>query len=145
MSGMARWTRRLLAIAVMCALAGPGPAGAQDAPVAEQTQGTDRVDEMLGKYNLHPAFTKLGRGLSNGTMGWLEIPVNVRHRRSSSDSGGSFFTGLAYGAVKGLVRMGVGFYETITFFLPYPEHYAPILPTLEYFRREGREPLPLEY
>ena len=107
--------------------------------------GQDQVDELLGRYNLHPAFDKLGRGLSNALGGWLEIPLNVGKRYSTSDTGASFFTGLAHGVFKGVVRTGVGLYETATFFLPYPENYAPILPTLEYFQHQTkRKPLPLE-
>jgi hypothetical protein len=39
----------------------------------------------------------------------------------------------------------VGLYEAVTFFLPYPENFAPILPTLPYFEKnKKRRPLPLE-
>lgn len=107
--------------------------------------GGDRVDEVLGRYNLHPAFAKLGRGLSNFLAGWMEIPLNLDQRYSASDTAGSIVTGAAYGVVKGLVRTGVGAYETVTFFLPYPEDFAPILPTLPYFQHTTkRRPLPLE-
>ena len=107
--------------------------------------GQDQVDQLLGRYNLHPAFDKLGRGLSNALGGWLEIPLNVGKRYSTSDTGASFFTGLAHGVFKGVVRTGVGLYETATFFLPYPEEFAPILPTLQYYQKEPkRPPYPLE-
>jgi len=99
----------------------------------------------MGRHNLHPAFEKLGRGLSNALGGWLEIPLTIHRRYATSDTGASFFTGAAHGLFRGLVRTGVGIYETATFFLPYPEHFAPILPTLEYFQRTTRrERLPLE-
>jgi putative exosortase-associated protein (TIGR04073 family) len=108
-------------------------------------QSRDQVDEMMGKYNLYPAFEKGGRGLANFFGGWLEIPLNIGKYYSTSDTAGSMVTGVGHGLVKGLVRTGVGFYEAITFFLPYPENYAPILPTLPYFQKSGRrEPLPLE-
>jgi len=115
------------------------------AVAAAAPAGEDRVDEMLGRYNLHPAFEKLGRGASNALGGWLEIPLNIQQRYTEQDTGGSLFTGVVYGVVKGVVRTGVGVYEAVTFFLPYPENYAPILPTLPYFRKAGRrEPLLLE-
>ena len=108
-------------------------------------QGQDRVDELMLRYNLHPAFEKLGRGVANTLFGWAEIPLNIHQRYTPTDAGGSFLTGAAHGVFKGLVRTGVGVYEAVTFFLPYPEEYAPILPTLEYFKRSPkREPLPLE-
>ncbi len=91
------------------------------------------------------AFEKLGRGVSNFLGGWLEIPLGIHKRYATSDTAGSLFTGTAVGAFKGLVRTGVGAYETVTFFLPYPEDFAPILPTLEYFQHHTRrKPLPLE-
>ncbi len=109
------------------------------------SQGSDQVDQMLGRYNLYPAFEKLGRGCSNALGGWLEVPYNIDQRFSKSDTAGSFFTGAARGIVKGVVRTAVGAYEVVTFFLPYPENFAPILPTLPYFQKHTkRKPLPLE-
>lgn len=123
---------------------GVSPAWSESMPPPPAPQ--DRVDEMMSRYNLHPAFTKLGRGVSNALGGWLEIPLNVHKRYAASDTAGSLFTGLAYGLFKGLVRTGVGVYETVTFGLPYPEHYAPVLPTLEYFQRHTkRKPLLFEH
>ncbi|MBI4597996.1 MAG: exosortase system-associated protein, TIGR04073 family [Candidatus Omnitrophica bacterium] len=103
---------------------------------------TDYVDRSLGKYGLHPAFEKFGRGVSNLLGGWLEIPLNIQSRYSNKDTAGSLATGLLYGTVYGVVRTGVGAYETVTFLLPYPEDFAPILPPIGYFNTEGkRKPL----
>lgn len=111
-------------------------------------QPSDQVDQLMARYNLHPSFEKLGRGVSNALLGWAEIPLGVYQRYSPEDTGTSFFTGVAVGIFKGAVRMGVGVYETVTFLLPYPEDFRPILPTLDYYRLikggKAREPLPLE-
>ena len=125
---------------------GLGMAGAwADESSAPISGGRDRVDEIMGRYNLSPAFTKLGRGLSNLFLGWLEIPLNVDKRYTTSDTVGSALTGAAIGVFKGVVRMGVGAYETVTFFVPLPENFEPILPTLPYFQKQTkRKPLPLE-
>jgi len=105
----------------------------------------DRVDELMGKYNLHPAFEKLGRGTSNFLGGWMEVPLHIDKRYAKHDTGGSFFTGAAHGVFRGVLRTFVGLYEMVTFFLPYPENFAPILPTLEYYRKSPpRQPLLLE-
>ncbi len=137
--------RRLKCLTVLAVLAlVAGAAASADSMPARQQ---DPVDELLGRYNLHAAFDKGGRGLSNFFFGWLEVPLGVHRRYAAQDTAGSFFTGLGLGFFKGLVRTGVGIYETVTFFLPYPEHFAPILPTLEYFQKPGtpgRKPLPLE-
>ena len=108
--------------------------------------GSDRVDQVMGRYNVPPALMKLARGASNALGGWLEIPVNVQQRYSTQDTAGSLLTGLGYGVIKGVVRTAVGVYEAVTFFLPYPEDFAPILPTLAYFQKDpNRQTLPFEY
>jgi putative exosortase-associated protein (TIGR04073 family) len=111
-------------------------AEAQTPPPAPQ--GADKTEELMLRYNLHPAFVKLGRGLGNFLMGWLELPLNIQQRYQPSDAATSVLTGAAVGLVKGAVRTGVGLYETVTFLLPYPEQFAPILPTLEYMRKDKR-------
>ena len=124
---------------------GLGTAGAWAEESVPTSGGHDRVDEIMGRYNLNPSFTKLGRGVSNLLLGWLEIPLNVDKRYTTSDTVGSELTGAAVGVFKGAVRMGVGAYETVTFFVPLPEHFEPILPTLPYFQKHTkRKPLPLE-
>ena len=116
---------------------------AEETPQAPQ--GSDQVDQVMLRYNLHPAFEKFGRGLSNFLGGWLEIPLTIDQRYTENDKAASLFTGAVYGLVRGVVRTGVGAYEAVTFFLPYPENFAPILPTLDYFKQKGkRKPLLLE-
>ncbi len=141
MSRRPRW----MAVGLLIAMTvGVSTARADEATVAP-SGGQDRVDEMLGRYNLQPAFEKLGRGVSNALFGWLEVPVNIDKRYSTSDTAGSWITGAGLGLVKGVIRTGVGVYEAVTFFLPYPENFAPILPTLPYFQKTSkRKPLPLE-
>ena len=130
-------------ISLFVIAAGVGhPAFAAD---SSTPQPTDQVDELLLRYNLHPAFEKLGRGAANFLTGWMEVPLNIGYRYTPRDAATSAFTGAALGVMKGFVRTGVGLYEVVTFFLPYPEQYAPILPTLDYFKRDQkRAPLFLE-
>ena len=106
---------------------------------------TDSIDDFFGPHQPHPAFDKFGRGVSNALFGWLEIPATMNERYEERNTGGSLVAGFAYGIVRGLLRTGVGVYETVTFLVPIPEHYAPILPTLAYFDKERKgRPLPLE-
>ena len=140
MPAITRWV--VILGCVVCLWTPPG----WSEQMATDAQGPDQVDVVMGRYNLHPAFAKLGRGVANALGGWLELPINLQHRYSAHDTAGSLLTGAAYGIVKGVVRTGVGIYETVTFFLPYPENFAPILPTLEYFQLDtNRKSLPLEY
>lgn len=129
-----------LAIIVMgCLSAVPATAAER----ARQSQNTDVTDELLLRYQLHPAIEKLARGTGNVLGGWLEVPLNIQKRYSEADTATSILSGTVTGAIKGVVRTGVGAYEMLTFLLPYPPDYAPILPTLEYFKRTGRRQEPL--
>lgn len=114
------------------------------AAVFEQA-GADETDRVLLQSNVTPAFEKLGRGFSNTVGGWLEVPYQIEQRYTRGDTAGSLFAGTLIGLAKGVVRTVVGVYETVTFWLPLPEHFAPILPTLPYFNKaESRQPLLLE-
>ena len=144
MAGMMRRGAGILVGLLVCGVSTTSLA----ADARTSTQPSDQVDQVMARYNLHPAFEKLGRGLGNALMGWAEIPLGVKQRYTEEDTGSSLFTGLFIGTFKGVVRMGVGVYETVTFLLPYPEDFRPILPTLPYFQltKNGkpRDPLPLE-
>lgn len=106
------------------------------AAVEVQPAQSDRVDAWLTKYHVHPAFDKLGRGLGNTFGGWLEVPLQIQRRYTPRDPVTTFFTGGLVGLAKGVVRTTVGLYEAVTFFIPYPEQYAPILPPLEYYTQD---------
>lgn len=95
--------------------------------------GRDQTEVWLQRAHAYPAAEKLGRGLSNVLGGWLEIPLTIERRYARTDTFGSLLTGAVLGTLKGVVRTGVGVYETVTFFLPIPPNFAPILPTLESF------------
>lgn len=106
---------------------------------------TDSLDDFFGPHQPHPAFDKFGRGVSNALFGWLEIPATMSQRYEERDTGGSLLAGAAYGVVRGVVRTSVGVYEAVTFLLPCPKDFAPIVPTLAYFDKERKgRPLPLE-
>lgn len=109
---------------------------------AEETSETPRLS-FFGHSCDCASFLKLGRGLSNVALGWMEIPINVQKGYHEPDQAAGFFGGLVLGTAKMFGRMAIGAYEAVTFWLPYPEHYQPMLPTLEYFQK-GHEPLPLE-
>jgi len=132
-----------MVLGLLSAALGVAPARAHEAPT---TGGrTDPVDRALERYNVPAAFGKLGRGLSNVFAGWMEVPLTIRKRYAKSDAATSAIAGAAIGVVRGFVRTGVGLYETVTFLVPLPEHFAPVLPPLEYFQQGvKREALPLE-
>ena len=73
-------------------------------------------------------LTKLGRGLANIFGGLAEIPKEIYQRsRDSETLGAIVFTAPVVGVAKAVGRTSVGFFETLTFFLPIPEDYGPII------------------
>ena len=88
----------------------------------------------ISRAHLYPAFGKLGRGAGNTLTGWLEVPLAVKERYVSRDPVTTFVTGTAIGLAKGVTRTLVGVYEVVTFLIPYPDKFTPILPPLDYWR-----------
>lgn len=104
------------------------------------------------EYRENSAFgkmqDKLGRGIANILTGVVEVPKNISREWRKSDP----ITGLIVGGVKGVgyfgTRVVVGAYETVTFPIPVPANYEPLMfpPTplpevwgeqLPYFDRDG--------
>ena len=79
------------------------------------------------------ALKKLGRGTANVLTAPLELLE--QQQRANRDDGP--FAGLTYGVFKGVcmtgVRALVGVYEIVTFPIPIPKNYKPILKNPEFF------------
>lgn len=76
-----------------------------------------------------PAFAqdpihKMGRGLVNVLTGWIEIPKQVDLGRHKENPITGILGGFFRGATLGLLRTGVGVYETITFPMAYPNDFG---------------------
>lgn len=74
------------------------------------------------------AWSKLGRGLTNITFGVGEILFRQPFEMARTEPWpiavfGGFFKGVAMF----VVREVVGVYEVVTFPLPWPNHYGPII------------------
>jgi len=70
---------------------------------------------------------KLARGITNVATGWVEVPKEIG--RSVEKSGD--FAGLVAGPLKGIAkaigRTAAGFYEIVTFLIPLPRRYEPVI------------------
>jgi len=70
---------------------------------------------------------KLARGITNVATGWVEIPKEIG--RSVEKSGD--FAGLVVGPLKGIAkaigRTVAGAYEVVTFLIPLPRRYEPVI------------------
>jgi len=75
----------------------------------------------------HNALRKLGRGFSNVLFGIVEMPN--QYTKAVSDHGGA--AGITYGVPKGFARwIGrelTGVYEIVTFPIPFPRGYKPVM------------------
>jgi putative exosortase-associated protein (TIGR04073 family) len=82
------------------------------------------------------ALKKLGRGICNVVTCPFEIFEQIA-RVNTSDGP---MAGLTYGLLKGVamtgVRVVVGAYEIVTFPIPFPKDYKPILKDPEFFFEE---------
>ncbi len=83
---------------------------------------------------------KLGRGISNFTLGWVEIFTTVEDTGKSDGIVAAATYGLLKGFAKGIFRMAVGAYETLSFPVPVPKDYKPILTKPEFILgKEAKE------
>ena len=93
--------------------------------------------ESAEAFKLHPTLglplTKLGRGVGNIVVGWVEIPATMHREYKETDPVTGLLGGLIKGVVKGVIRTVVGAFETVTFPFPIPENYAPVLPPVNHF------------
>jgi len=92
-------------------------------PAAAQRYGDEyRETSAFGKMQ-----HKLGRGLANIFTGVIEVPKNISREWRKSDP----VTGVIVGGVKGVgwaaTRMAVGVYDTVTFPIPVPPNYEPLM------------------
>jgi putative exosortase-associated protein (TIGR04073 family) len=75
----------------------------------------------------HNALRKLGRGFSNLLFGIVEVPN--QYTKAVAEHGGA--SGVTYGLSKGVVRWFAreltGVYEIVTFPVPYPKGYQPVM------------------
>lgn len=69
------------------------------------------------------AIKKLGRGTLNILFGWLEVIVQPGIAEKPSEVVLGFFKGFAFA----LGRTAAGFYDVVTFPVPMPANYAPII------------------
>ncbi len=84
-------------------------------------------DGQRDRSDINLMFHKLGRGVSNVLLGWIEIPRNIAREWRKTDP----FTGTILGSIKGVgwtvARTLAGVYEIVSFPFPVPGDYDPIM------------------
>lgn len=88
------------------------------------TAGTAWADEPIQSGG---AMTKLGRGFVNIVTGWVEIPKRMHETSQEQGAAAGWTWGLLRGLGHGFVRTAAGLYELVTFPVPAPAGYAPVI------------------
>ena len=73
------------------------------------------------------ATRKLGRGLANTGLGWVELFKGMESVGQEKGFWAGATWGPLYGALNAVKRTAVGVGETLTFPAPGPNHYEPVL------------------
>ena len=84
------------------------------------------------------AFTKLMRGAINLSTGWVEIPKRIHETAQTSGAWAGVTWGLLRGIGHGFIRTAAGGYEILTFPVPAPPDYEPVIQPEYVFSEESR-------
>jgi len=80
---------------------------------------------------------KLGRGVAN----MITCPLEITHRIGEANEDSGPVAALTWGILSGIFRTAtrvvVGAYETVTFMIPFPNDYGPIIDDPEFFLEDG--------
>jgi putative exosortase-associated protein (TIGR04073 family) len=86
---------------------------------------------IITSLTISPCFAdplrKLGRGLANTVTGVVEIPKKVYLISKNDNPALGLTWGWVKGAAVGLLRTAAGIYETVTFPIPAPADYEPMI------------------
>jgi putative exosortase-associated protein (TIGR04073 family) len=65
--------------------------------------------------------------LANTLFGIAEVPIQIQATMDREGSGAAATYGVLRGLQRFAMREGVGIYEIVTFPIPYPKYYEPIM------------------
>jgi len=90
------------------------------------------VAAILLSVTLPPCYAgnaaeKLGRGFANIFTGWLEIPAEIGRKMEKKGELAAIFVSPFTGLCKAIARTCVGVYDMVTFPIPFPRGYAPVI------------------
>ena len=96
-------------------------------PVAHLALAAVLLVGVAGPAFAGDAGQKLGRGIINLITGWVEIPKQMSIQGQETNGWDAATKGFAKGIVYAFARTTVGAYEIISFPIPVPESYRPII------------------
>lgn len=89
-----------------------------------------------------PAFRKFRRGFCNMLTFHMEVGQQMSSVGAENGTGWAATVGLTKGILMSAARLLTGVYETVTFPLPLPAEYKPIMTNPEFFWTEPFEEAP---
>lgn len=110
------WHRAVFLAAAALAVTVPGAAFYDVTPI-------DRSREDYGSG----ATRKLGRGVANAGLGWIELFKGVQDVGEENGFWAGATWGPIYGTLNAVRRTAVGVYETATFPISSHGHFEPVL------------------
>jgi putative exosortase-associated protein (TIGR04073 family) len=124
-----------LVIMLCCAIACIQMVGRAQAGEKECVQKGEWINSNVYEDNAFVlAFDKLGRGVVNTAFGVVEIPKQIVKRALDTGCASGYISGLFVGTGYFVLREMAGIYEIVTFPIPIPEHYAPVIDPLLGYR-----------
>lgn len=73
------------------------------------------------------ALRKLGRGVANVLFGIVEVPNQVTKTTAAHGGGAGVTYGVGKGVVRWIGREFAGAYDIVTFPIPFPRGYKPVM------------------
>ena len=124
-----RWLRLLFIISLLVSVcAGTADAWWHKTKSMDATAGgkDTLLKPVRGKTNAD-AFSKLGRGITNVIEGPFELYAQTVLMPSGTDAVYTVIGGITRGISMVVVRELVGIYDIVTFPIPYPQDYKPLI------------------
>jgi len=83
--------------------------------------------EEDNKTYLELSGRKLGRGVQNAALGWMELPKGIKHIGEKHGIGAAATWGVLYGLGRSIQRTAVGVFEVLTFPFGLPKNFEPLI------------------
>lgn len=124
---------KLAIVSCIVILAGLTSVAQAQPPVTEELSPPDIVGGMS---------KKLVRGVANVATGWLELPKQTILTFKQEGVVSGIFVGPLKGVGMTVVRTVTGAWETVAFFIPAPDFYAPTLEPAYVWQHDKRDDWP---
>lgn len=103
------------------------PAAVNSADASRPPREREMAERSATESRGSKIASKFGRGIINILTGWVEFPIQIVKRTKEDGLGAGLSLGLLEGIGMTVVRTGAGAVDVITFLVPLPGDYDPLL------------------